>query len=1136
MNLTCNNKEMELAPMQILALLSRLSEQDVELKLLDGQLKVSAAKGALSTIQMHDLKVHKAQLIAEFEHLGIQSNLALETLTYSQQRLWLLDQIDRRHGQYNIAEALKVKGPFNIEALSKAFTTLLERHQSLRTVYRTMLDGEPVQLVMPLKQMPLSMVDLQGLDHASQELRVEQTSADEAVAPFDLSRDLMLRVKLLRLDPEYHVMFITLHHIASDGWSMNLLVKELRILYNHYLTANDNPLAPLPLQFADYARWQRKWLTGQLLEQYVQHWRNDLAGAPQLHNLPTDRQRPANLSHVAGIYQSSLDTELTTGLNRLAQGAGASLFMVLHAAFAVWMSRMSGVRDVVVGTPIANRDRPELESLVGFFVNTLALRTELSEGVDFLSLVDQSKKRLLSAYEYQHIPFDKLVDELNPTRGIGYNPLFQVMLSLHNNHDVNSEGLQLNGVQLSRLVKSHTVAQFDLVLDMLETEQGLMLNWVYAVDLFNQSSLVNMAECFVQLCQQLLTHPQTAVDKLPMVVQSENQTLVTPNEVAETIGVRVEHLFALQAAASPDTIAVSCDDGQFSYAELDSSANRLARLLLVRGFAAEARVAICMDRSFVQVCSVLAVLKAGLAFLPIDPSYPQSYIQFMLEDAEVVAVLTSEHLQQEIDFCGRPVIALDNELLQRFDDSAPLNSELNAEQLAYVLYTSGSTGQPKGVMVEHAKLNQYLSFTRCSYWNQYRPTRAIMSSSLSFNATFTPFFSALLNGGTLHILGNDSRIIEALAEQMRQSEVSLFKLTPSHLMALGQYCGEDILSEQPHLLIIGGEALASELLFSWQKRLPQASFINEYGATETVVGCTYEVSSSQQDHPLVPIGLPLGNTRVYVLNSSAQQQPPNVVGELYIGGGAVTRGYLNQPQKTHESFVEGETLGLAPGRLYRTGDLVRQLLDGRLLFVGRADNQIKISGHRIEPHEITDVARRYPGVSDAAVVLDQQLQGLVLYLIAPKTLSRSAVQQFLQLHLAHYMQPAAIMVIDEFPLNSNGKLDLKSLPPLDRESRFALNYEVPQGKIECELAELWQQLLQVDKVGRQDNFFDIGGNSMLATLLFWDIRQRWNINLEIRQIFQTPTLALLAEFVTEQCQLAGLAEVAIGADSEVWEI
>ncbi|RZM76717.1 hypothetical protein C3B51_17470, partial [Pseudoalteromonas rubra] len=907
-------------------------------------------------------------------------------LSYSQQRLLLIDRVQNGSAEYNMPVAFDVDGQFNLEVAQKAFNALIARHEILRTQYR--YDGKSYyQEIVSNPNFEMDVVDLSVDEQVVQIEKINQIKEQFNSYAFDLTNELILRACFIRTEGAHTscsgVLLLNIHHIASDGFSMGIFAKEFVQCYRDLYNGDEVSLAPLQVQYADYANWQRIWLRGDTLNKQMAYWKNQLQDLPAVHSLPLDKPRREVKAARSRVYRTKFDKNQTNILLEFCQSRGATLFMGLHSLFSVLLSRYSNETDIVIGTPVANREQHEITNNIGFFVNMLVLRSDLSERPSFSELLHQSKQTLTKGYSHQQVPFEQLVEALQPERSVLHTPLFQVALVLQPNDE---SVFELPQATLSARQNDERFGKYDLVLNVGESEQGLTLGWEYSTALFNEDTIATMAEHFHNLLQAMLNKPDVSVFALPMLSESEvslQQTQWNETKFDYDKSKCLHQLFEHQVKLTPTQVAVEFANESLTYAQLNSKANRLANLLIESGVKPNSKVGIYLERSTEMLIAVMATMKAGAAYVPLEPSYPRKRIEVMLEDAQIKITLTNATLVDSFPSSAVQVLTLNNAvtderwLADYSDDNLSTEvAKISAQNLAYILYTSGSTGRPKGVMVSHQSVVNYLTHAKAHYLNDTL-VGAVVSSPLAFDATLTTLLTPLTAGKVVRILAAGDGELDCLAAQLQDTQDWLFKITPAHLEALSQMLSNAGENTAQHHIVVGGEQLSYALLAQVTERLlPNCTFTNEYGPTETVVGCsTYTIAPQSAEQKLprtgaVPIGKPICNTRLYVLSPDMQAQPVNSIGELYIGGDGVTLGYLNRLEQTQHSFithpaVQGE-------RLYRTGDLVRWGSDGELMFVGRMDNQVKIRGFRIELDEIEHALLQHPGVSNAVVMVQQE--------------------------------------------------------------------------------------------------------------------------------------------------------------------
>ncbi|MBD2784446.1 amino acid adenylation domain-containing protein, partial [Xenorhabdus sp. DI] len=1046
-------------------------------------------------------------------------------LSFAQQRLWFLSQIDQAASlAYHIPAALRLSGHLNHPALTRSLSQLIARHEILRTRF-VLVAGQPCQQIdaadsgSAVMGSMLSYQDLRALAPASQTDRLAELAAFEAQTPFDFSQGPLIRGHLLQLADEEHVLLLTQHHIISDGWSIGVLMRELSALYCAALAGQDDPLPPLPIQYADYAVWQREWLPEAKLTAQRNFWCSQLAGAPALLTLPTDRSRPATQSFVGGRLPVHFDADLLASLKELGQRHHTTLFMTVLGAWSIVLARLSGQDEIVIGTPVANRPHHELEPLIGFFVNTLALRVTLHHSTRVADLLKAIRERALAAYAHQDLPFEQVVEALQPERNLSYSPIFQVMLALNNTPP---QALTLPDIQCTPVEQRYPSAHFDLTLSLTETEAGLIGELVYAADLFDVATVERMVGYLANVLTAMAADETQHIATLPMLPETERQQLLLGFN-ATRMDFPQEALFhqlvEAQALQHPNATAVVFEEQTLSYGELNRRANQLAHHLMTLGVRPDDRVAVCVERSPAMVVSLLAILKAGGAYVPLDPVYPTERLVYMLEDAAPVALLTQTEWMDK--FSGTlPTVLLDNAFdnpnpflaTQPADNPDPQTLGLTSRHLAYVIYTSGSTGQPKGVMIEHRSLCNLIT-TQQQALALTPDSRVLQFASNSFDACIWECGMAFGAGSRLYLAKRADLLPGAvLSGYLAANAISHVLLSPTALAAM------DALPDTLHTLLVGGEACPPTLVKRWS---PGRRMLNAYGPTEitvcaTLYPCGNQKENSQEENA-PPIGRPIANTHIYLLDAHAQPVPLGVIGEIYIAGAGVARGYLNRPELTAERFLR-DPFSADPGaRMYKTGDLGRWLPDGNIEYLGRNDFQIKLRGFRIELGEIEARLRQCHGVREAVVLAredEPNHKRLVAYLLPePEAqLLPAELRQQLTHHLAEHMLPSAFVTLPSFPLTPNGKLDRQALPAPDASSIVIRRHEPPTGETETVLAQIWQKLLKLQQVSRHDHFFELGGHSLMIVSLIEELRHLgWQ--LSVRNVFATPVLADMAQAI-----------------------
>nr|AEU11003.1 NpnC [Nostoc sp. 152] len=1054
----------------------------------------------IQQLQQQDLELSAPPILPRVDNAEIASS-------YSQQRLWFLDQLQPNSAFYNIPGALRLSGTLEIAALEQSFHEIIQRHQALRTNFIT-VDGQATPIIQTEANWTISIVDLQHLSTTEQEIASQQLTQQQALLPFDLATEALIRATLVVLSDTEHLLFVCMHHIVSDGWSMGVFVQELTTLYNSYSQGQPSPLTPLPIQYADFAIWQRQWLQGDVLQSQLSYWEKQLASAPTFLPLPTDRPRPA-VQTFAGAYQEfSLSVNLTQKLTKLSQEQGVTLFMTLLAAYGTLLYRYTGVEDILVGSPIANRDRSETEELIGFFVNTLVLRTDISGNPSFNELLPRIREMALGAYAHQDLPFEMLVEALQPERDLSHTPLFQVMFTLQN---APISTVELTGLNISPLPIESATAKFDLTLAMENTANGLIGAWEYNTDLFDSSTIERITGHFVTLLEAIVTNPQERISQLPMLTTSEQQQLLVEwnnTQVDYSHDLCIHELFESQVKRTPNAVAVVFQEQQLTYQQLNSRANQLAHYLRSLGVRAEVLVGICVERSLEMLIGLLGILKAGGAYLPLDPEYPIERLTFMLEDAQVSVLLTQQHLVEKLPPNQAQLVCIDEvwqEILQNKQDN--LTKVVTPFNLANVIYTSGSTGKPKGVMVEHRGLCN-LAQAQIQTFSLHSDSRILQFASFSFDASIWEVLMAFGSGATLYLGTKDSLMPGTpLIDRLTNDGITHITLPPSALLVLPE-------DELPALqtIIVAGEACAVELMQQWSTR---RNFFNAYGPTEASVCAT--VAKCTPNDQKVSIGRPIANTQIYILDQHLQPVPIGVPGELHIGGAGLARGYLNRPELTQEKFIPNP---FNNSKLYKTGDLARYLPDGNIEYLGRIDNQVKIRGFRIELGEIETILNQHQNIQTSCVIahIDNSGDKRLIAYIVPQPQATPTIDQLrshIKTQLPEYMIPSAIIILESLPLTPNGKIDRRALPAPEFQSQPTEKFVAPRTPVEEILALTWTQILRIEIIGIHDNFFELGGHSLLATQLISRIRSNLQIELPLRSLFAAPTIAQLAQNIQQ---------------------
>jgi amino acid adenylation domain-containing protein len=1041
--------------------------------------------------------------------------------SFSQERLWFLEQLRPGTAVYNAPHAVRLTGPLDVQALEQALSEIVRRHESLRTTF-ALIDGRPHQIIAEKGSLAWGVIDLSDWPEREREAEAWRLATAEAQQPFDLEYGPLLRTTLLRLSSLEHIFLVTLHHIISDGWSIGIFFRELAALYAAFSQGQAAALPDLPIHYADFAVWQREWLQGEVLESHLAYWRQQLAGAPDVIALPTDHSRPPVESFRGAKRALVLPAELSAALRTLSRRCGVTLYMTLLAAFQTLLARYSGQQDILVGSPIAGRTRRELDEVIGFFANTIVLRTDFTGDPSFEELLDQVREVALGAYAHQDLPFEWLVEALQPERTLSHAPLFQVMFVLQNSRQ---ERLELEGLRVSPLAIDNGTAKFDLVFSLQDAGGGLE-GWLeYNADLFEAETIERLLAHFEILLQAIVVAPDQRVSTLPLLTEAERrQILIEWNNTSTPClpDLCLHQLFEAQVERTPDAPAVVFEEQQITYAELNRRANQLAHHLQRLGVGPDVLVGICAERSLDMVVGLLGILKAGGAYIPLDPAYPKERLTFMLEDAQAPVLLTQRRLLGKLPELNSRIVCLDVDwpLIEQGNEENPA-SRMTPDNLAYVIYTSGSTGRPKGVAMSHRPVTNLLMW-QLENLSARRGARTLQFASWSFDVAVQEAFSTWHGGGTLYLIAETMRRdAESLVKFIGSERIERLFVPPSALQYLAEMASRS--GSMPTTLrdiVTAGEQLrvseAIRGLFRW---LEGCRLHNHYGPSESHVVTAYRLTKSPDDwEPLPPIGRPIANVRVYILDRYQQPVPVGVPGELHIGGAGLARGYLNRPELTAERFI-GDPFSVEPGaRLYRTGDLARYLPDGNIEFLGRIDQQVKIRGFRIEPGEIEAVLGEHPAVQECAVLPREDRPGeprLVAYVVprGQSAPSGPSLRRFLQQYLPEYMVPAAFVILGGLPLTSNGKLDRSALPPPVCDATEVAAAAAPRDALEQALVHLWEQLLRCRPIGIHDNFFDLGGHSLLAAQLLIHVEEKFARRLPLASFFQYATIADLAGLI-----------------------
>lgn len=1106
--------------MNLTALLQQCTERGIRLTLVDGSVKVNAPKGTLTPELVNLLREHKETLQQELAmRFAASTSKSVATqqhdvLSFNQHRLWFIDYLGGGSNYLNLPASFLLQGPCNVRALKQALRQIVERHQVLRTVY-SLDNGEPKPRLLSSGDLQIPETDLSS--YSDYKERLLALIDEDSDLPFSLADDFMLRCHIYHMGPDEHVLQLNMHHIASDGWSQRVLMQELSALYWDYSRGNVPSLPPLKRQYADFAAWQREYLSGEILDAHLNYWRGALDGAPVTHSIPLDRPRTPEKKYPGDVHYVQLEKGLSQRLYQLARDNGVTLFMVLETAFSVLIGRLGNCRDVVIGSPISNRNQADYTSVIGFFVNTLVLRTRWEEGASFLQVLAENKAHLLEAYEYQSVPYELLLDSLKVERSLSYNALFQIMFVLQEKLEQQGDFTDLD---MQMLPQKRGTSQFEIIMTAVEQDEGLGFSWRYDTDLFSRGTIASFADALVQLITAIAATPSQPIESLPLIKPQNILPLSEPGGSLEESRAVTNICATIDQFSdqNPSKVAVVNDDNVLTYEQLSNRSNQLAHQLAEQGVNRGQVVAICLPRSVEMSVAILAVLRLGAAYLPIDTQFPTSRQQFMLEDSGAVALIANESQYHT----AIPVVSVT--CGDELHVSERLVVEVAENDLAYLNYTSGTTGQPKGVMVSHGNLANYCSAAQ-QYYRIDQNDKVMQASAFSFDACVEEHFMALIHGATL-VYRDD--ICLADWGQFTQF-VNRFGITVAGLpTAVWNGLCDDIasLKQAEHgalrLLILGGEALKGERLERWKYAIGEdIQLLNTYGPTETTIITTaYDTASWQPGSP-VPIGRLISGAKGYILDKCDNPVPQGAVGELCIGGLGVAKGYLNRPDES--AFGKFDIESGVTERIYRTGDMVRLGADGELTYIGRRDQQLKVRGYRIEPEEIETQLCLHPEVSQAVVIpyqpaADQTVLVAFVTLTADQSqlVNETLLREFLRDQLPDYMVPSQILAIDAIPLTVNGKLDRARLPTADLNRLPDNTFVDPETDTEKTLASIWLSLLKLDKVSVLSNFFELGGHSLLGIKLIAALKTQFDITMTIRELFEAQTIRKLAGLIDKR--------------------
>ncbi|MBT6046209.1 MAG: amino acid adenylation domain-containing protein [Candidatus Scalindua sp.] len=1082
---------------------------------------------------LQKLKKKKSEIISAVKIISRPDDIPL---SFAQQRLWFLDQLEGPNAAYTIPVALKIIGKLNVPVLEQSLNKIIQRHESLRTVFDTK-NGMPVQLISLELILMIKILDIQSMPDTERNTEMNRLIDEEDLKPFDLSNGPLIRAKLLKLESEEHVFLLTIHHIIYDGWSIGIMLNELSTFYQAYLKEEDYSFQELPIQYADYAIQQHEHFEGDFLQKQSAYWKNQLADIPAVLGIPTDKPHPTERTYQGSRVSFTLSLELSQKLKDLSKREGVTLFMMLLTAFAILLSRYSSQRDVLIGSPIAARNRSELESLIGLFINTLVLRIDLSVNQSFQGLLRQVKRTVLDAYAHQDIPFEKLVEALEPERDMSRTPLYQVGFTLQN---IPVSNFDIPGLSFVPLETDKLTAKFDLNLIMSETESGLGGILEYNTDIFHAETIQRMSIHLQNLLNNVIQYPEQLIFSISFLSRAEEDKLLfdwndTKKNYSDT-GF-IHQLFELKAEQIPSAVAVIFNDLEITYKDLNFRSNQLAHYMKLRTVGSESVVGVYMERSIELVVSLLAILKCGGVYVPLDPDYPDERTSFMVEDSDVELVLVQEKYMNDFDNKEIDLICVDRDLhLISQENRHNLSVDFQPDNLAYIIYTSGSTGRPKGAMNTHRGMYNRLLWMQ-DFCRLNENDRVLQKTPFSFDVSVWEFFLPLMTGATLVVAEPEGHKDSSyLVNLIFEKEINIIHFVPSMLRAFLEN-REIRKCSSLKQVICSGEALPFDL----QKRFfdcLNAELYNLYGPTEAAVDVTYHHCVKNTKHGIVPIGRPIHNTSIYILDEYFYPIPIGALGELYIGGLNVARGYYNRADLTAEKFIPDPFSDEKGARLYKTGDLVRFLPDGEIEYIGRIDSQVKIRGFRIELGEIEAILCQHESIREVVVMACEDHPGnrqLVAYYTGNDTVTDDELRNYLKTNLPDYMIPQFFHELEKMPLTTNGKIDRKRLPKPDG-SYSRVEYVEPCSETEKSLADIWVGVLKLDRVGTNDNFFQIGGHSLLAIQVMSRIHEQFQLKLPVRTLFDEPTIDGLAGQIEKLSKAVKSASIELDEDREEGEI
>lgn len=1116
-------------------LLARLREANIRLWLEEGEIRYRAPKGAMTPELASQIVEHKQELqrilqaaqtvpIRAAPDLAPRERPAYPPLSFAQERLWFLHQLEGDHPAYNVFKAFSLSGPLDIARLRDSLGEVIARHESLRMTFPDR-GGIPYQNISNTNEFPFVLEDLQSLGAAARQRRLEELCLATIREPFNLARGPLLRTTLIQLEAETYILLLAMHHIITDGWSFDVLVREIVRAYEQRAAGSEKKTFPLPLQYTDFTLWQRSWLTQEALTPYIEFWAKDLAGAPEITTLTPDRPRPPEATFDGAMLPLRLDGHLSASIRELGARTGTTAYMIILAAFAALLHRYTQMNDIVIGAPVANRSHVDLEDLIGFFVNSLALRLDLSGDPSFEQLLARVRNKTLMGLSYQDLPFELLVKHLHTERDLSRNPLFQVMFSMREGPGHPSK---MAGVEIEAISFDAGVSRFDLNLMLWHSETEIFGHWEYSTDLYQPGTIERFSQHFLRFLKSAVSNPDQRITGIPLLSEDECHFLINEwgaGAEASLPAECVHELFEAQVERTPKAVALEFGGERLSYENLNARANQLARRLQANSIQPDDRVGIYMPRSMDMIIAILGILKAGAAYVPLDPSLPKRRLEYMVEDAGARVILTCTGQDMPaLDFDGVEIQVIEPAGTVVADGSQNPGLTANGENLAYVIYTSGSTGKPKGVAMAHRALTNLISW---QLDHSFVPSaRTLQFTTMGFDVSFQEIMATLAGGGTLVLITEDERQdFRLLGLRLAELEIERIFLPYSALQLLAE-----VLLQQGtggiHLkeVITAGEQLritpVIKQLFTNQDG---CVLHNHYGPTEAHAVTAYTLTGDPASWPLLPpIGRPIPNVETYILDRDLKPVPVGVVGELHLGGISLARGYLNRPVENETRFI-GHPFSRDPrARLYRTGDLARHLPSGDIRFLGRNDDQIKIRGYRVELGEIEAVLGQHEAVGECAVKLAdmRQAEARLWAFIIPKAGSapgKRRLDSYLKSRLPEYMIPGRYFVVNEIPLTSSGKMDRSALSEEgSQELGASEGYVAPRNPLESQISAVWEQVLGVQPVGANDNFFDLGGHSMLAIQLLAALKQTTGVDLSVAALFQAPTVAQQATMIKER--------------------